>query len=314
MASTTTATAIGDDFAACPGATQCVEGQCVTPCQGGEFACPNGFECVDGFCFASDCDDVECELGEVCMNGVCVGERRRWSDDRRQWRGRGRRTGCKWRLRARRQRRRRNQPGRRRSGDRRWRELRARHRRRRLLLCLRAQRREPRLARAARPRRAVPPIAIAAPQPGATMSRRARRRAALAARARRSRLRRPRRTASTAARTRAAGGASGERCQRRRWQRRRLLAPDPSRAAAMAAVDDCGDTLIEPGQLRQLRQPVRAGRRDPGVRRRRVPDPGVPRGPVRHRHGAGERLRVRLPDHRSHRRAVRRPRQRLRQR
>jgi hypothetical protein len=64
---------VGDDLAECPGATQCVEGQCVIPCEGGEFPCPPGFACDDGFCFKTTCDDIECPPGAVCRDGVCIG-------------------------------------------------------------------------------------------------------------------------------------------------------------------------------------------------------------------------------------------------
>jgi hypothetical protein len=63
---------IADDMAPCPGETVCIEGQCVAPCDSGEFPCPNGFECVDGFCYPTSCDGVVCDVGEVCQNGFCV--------------------------------------------------------------------------------------------------------------------------------------------------------------------------------------------------------------------------------------------------
>ncbi len=63
---------IADDLAPCPGKTQCIEAQCVAPCQSGEFPCPNGFECQEGFCFPISCNGVVCEPGEVCEGGVCI--------------------------------------------------------------------------------------------------------------------------------------------------------------------------------------------------------------------------------------------------
>ncbi len=63
---------VGDDMAACPGETECVEGVCVSPCGSGEFACPPGFECQDGFCFPTSCGGEVCEAGEVCVDDVCV--------------------------------------------------------------------------------------------------------------------------------------------------------------------------------------------------------------------------------------------------
>ncbi len=64
---------VGDDLAACPGRTQCVEGQCLAPCEPGEFPCDPGFACVDGFCEPVTCDDIECPPGTTCQNGVCIG-------------------------------------------------------------------------------------------------------------------------------------------------------------------------------------------------------------------------------------------------
>ncbi|MFO0555774.1 MAG: MopE-related protein [Polyangiaceae bacterium] len=63
---------VGDDMAMCPGDTQCVEAQCVLPCDTGEFPCPNGYACDNGFCFPVSCADVMCDPNEVCQNGVCV--------------------------------------------------------------------------------------------------------------------------------------------------------------------------------------------------------------------------------------------------
>ena len=63
---------LGEQFAACPGDTQCVEGVCVEPCSGGEFDCPIGFECQDGFCFPVTCGGEVCGPGQVCENDVCV--------------------------------------------------------------------------------------------------------------------------------------------------------------------------------------------------------------------------------------------------
>ncbi len=38
------------DNVGCPGDAACIEGQCLSPCAGGEFACPSGFECLGGYC------------------------------------------------------------------------------------------------------------------------------------------------------------------------------------------------------------------------------------------------------------------------
>jgi len=62
----------GDELAPCPNGSQCVQGQCATPCQGGEFDCPGSQVCVDGFCVQDPCSGVSCDPGEVCMQGTCV--------------------------------------------------------------------------------------------------------------------------------------------------------------------------------------------------------------------------------------------------
>ncbi len=65
---------VGDETAACPGQTSCVNGGCRIPCSGGEFDCPSGFECVDTadgrFCVPSPC--AACAPGESCINDECV--------------------------------------------------------------------------------------------------------------------------------------------------------------------------------------------------------------------------------------------------
>jgi MYXO-CTERM domain-containing protein len=68
-----------DDFAECPSPTNlCYEGDCVVPCEMGEFPCPAGFTCLtleEGrFCVPDPCAGVTCNPGEYCDNttGECV--------------------------------------------------------------------------------------------------------------------------------------------------------------------------------------------------------------------------------------------------
>jgi hypothetical protein len=94
---------VGDDLAACPEASNaCHEGECVIPCELGEFPCPSGFvcrslpdqpppgmycvpdPCADVRCGASErcdhdtgrcvdlCAGVSCRGGEQCRNGLCL--------------------------------------------------------------------------------------------------------------------------------------------------------------------------------------------------------------------------------------------------
>lgn len=62
---------LADNMAKCPGASQCIEGQCVVPCAAGEFPCPPGLACKDGFCQQVSCDEIMCEPGQICEDGVC---------------------------------------------------------------------------------------------------------------------------------------------------------------------------------------------------------------------------------------------------
>ncbi len=61
-----------DVDAPCPAGTSCVEGKCVMECQSSEFPCPGGFECRRGNCFPLSCDDITCDPGQTCVNGLCV--------------------------------------------------------------------------------------------------------------------------------------------------------------------------------------------------------------------------------------------------
>ena len=61
-----------DTLAPCPAGSQCVEGQCAAPCQGGEFDCPGGQVCVEGYCVQDSCTGVSCDPGEACIQGICV--------------------------------------------------------------------------------------------------------------------------------------------------------------------------------------------------------------------------------------------------
>jgi hypothetical protein len=65
---------VGDDGAACPVDTACVEGACRVECGDDEFECPVGFECVTApegrYCVPTPC--VACRAGEVCVDNQCV--------------------------------------------------------------------------------------------------------------------------------------------------------------------------------------------------------------------------------------------------
>jgi MYXO-CTERM domain-containing protein len=61
-----------DENAECPGTSVCIEGSCVVPCAGQEFACPGGTKCVNGYCISDKCSSVKCKPTERCVNGACV--------------------------------------------------------------------------------------------------------------------------------------------------------------------------------------------------------------------------------------------------
>ncbi|PIE19497.1 MAG: hypothetical protein CSA65_02370 [Proteobacteria bacterium] len=64
-----------DNGAECPGDSQCIEGQCTRPCQGGEFVCPAGQICKNGYCILDPCDPATCsQQGDnfICIAGECV--------------------------------------------------------------------------------------------------------------------------------------------------------------------------------------------------------------------------------------------------
>ena len=64
------ATDEGDDL--CDSLQVCDRGHCVDPCS--EFGCPEGWVCgSSGLCVEEACLDVECEPGQRCEGGVCVG-------------------------------------------------------------------------------------------------------------------------------------------------------------------------------------------------------------------------------------------------
>jgi len=51
----------------------CLRGRCFPRCGTGEFRCTAGFTCVQGACVEDACVDVECDAGEICRAGECVG-------------------------------------------------------------------------------------------------------------------------------------------------------------------------------------------------------------------------------------------------
>jgi MYXO-CTERM domain-containing protein len=62
-----------DEDAECPGGSQCINGQCTSPCGTGEFICPKGQLCKDGWCVKDPCDAATCEgKGWVCKGGECI--------------------------------------------------------------------------------------------------------------------------------------------------------------------------------------------------------------------------------------------------
>ncbi|MBK8258486.1 MAG: hypothetical protein IPK82_38235 [Polyangiaceae bacterium] len=62
----------GDLPASCPNPNDiCLWGQCVSPCEDGEFPCDAGFECFDGHCVPISCDNTVCPDGQTCVNGIC---------------------------------------------------------------------------------------------------------------------------------------------------------------------------------------------------------------------------------------------------
>jgi MYXO-CTERM domain-containing protein len=62
-----------DVEAECPLAgNACVEGQCLAPCDSGEFPCPGGFVCDGDYCVPTQCGLVECPPNSPCKDGRCV--------------------------------------------------------------------------------------------------------------------------------------------------------------------------------------------------------------------------------------------------
>jgi hypothetical protein len=63
----------------CPTGFSCYQGNCVSPCNGGEFPCPGGFVCQPDtkLCVPDVCAKASCPLGDICQvdkdgNAVCV--------------------------------------------------------------------------------------------------------------------------------------------------------------------------------------------------------------------------------------------------
>jgi hypothetical protein len=51
----------------------CVQGRCVPPCSDSEFPCSPPLVCMKGLCVDTTCQNVTCQTGQVCHNGVCTG-------------------------------------------------------------------------------------------------------------------------------------------------------------------------------------------------------------------------------------------------
>lgn len=62
-----------DEGDLCPPGELCVKSRCVPVCGTGEFRCDQGYQCVKGACVEKACVDVDCDPGEVCIGGKCVG-------------------------------------------------------------------------------------------------------------------------------------------------------------------------------------------------------------------------------------------------
>ncbi|UQA54815.1 DUF4114 domain-containing protein [Polyangium aurulentum] len=61
-----------DQLAPCPGQSKCVMGSCAEPCDNGEFPCPGGQACIDEYCVLLTCENVTCDPGYTCTQGICV--------------------------------------------------------------------------------------------------------------------------------------------------------------------------------------------------------------------------------------------------
>jgi hypothetical protein len=62
-----------DDGDLCDEGFVCDRGSCVAECNGGEFRCNGGLECEKGFCIDPLCVGVDCDAGEACRAGECIG-------------------------------------------------------------------------------------------------------------------------------------------------------------------------------------------------------------------------------------------------
>ncbi|MBL4636246.1 MAG: DUF4114 domain-containing protein, partial [Kofleriaceae bacterium] len=59
------------------GGGACINGECTSPCDGGEFSCPVGQACIDDYCVSDACFGIICPNEQdgaqnVCDEGVCV--------------------------------------------------------------------------------------------------------------------------------------------------------------------------------------------------------------------------------------------------
>lgn len=62
-----------DEGDLCPPGELCVKARCVPVCGTGEFRCDEDYQCVQGACVEKSCLDVECDPGQICLGGKCVG-------------------------------------------------------------------------------------------------------------------------------------------------------------------------------------------------------------------------------------------------
>jgi hypothetical protein len=61
-----------DEGDLCVAGFVCDKGSCVEECGTGEFTCPSDKVCDDeGYCVDPECADVDCDEGQICVDGAC---------------------------------------------------------------------------------------------------------------------------------------------------------------------------------------------------------------------------------------------------